>query len=321
MIRPGTIIADKYQLLELVEENEKFFVYKALTVSSEERRAVKILKPSLLKNERLIDRMIGELQNMASLRHESLVRIYDIDVVDKIFYIASEWVDGIPLTTFIDKGRKIPLMRALLIIKRLGFLLEFATKQGIIYRSIKLSNILLTGDFKVKVLGFNLPRSYGVLGDPNLTQNVGVDPDIFFLGVVLYSMLEAKFPIKKRDFIITDIKLLRYLELDCDWKLSDENLEPKLISLVEELIRRSVSREMNERIPDFYNFFQYIDMAFLLLNKPEEHTTAREVVETLREELPAPSSGKILPGLYGKLSFLIYLAAISLLIFAIYLLV
>ncbi|MDD5091187.1 MAG: hypothetical protein PHQ23_09740, partial [Candidatus Wallbacteria bacterium] len=79
MIKPGTIINNRYQLLDLIEESEKLAVYKALTLSGEELRAVKIVRPRLLSNSRVVDRMIAEIQNVASIRHDSMAAVYDVD--------------------------------------------------------------------------------------------------------------------------------------------------------------------------------------------------------------------------------------------------
>lgn len=298
MIKPGIIINNRYQLLDLIEESEKLAVYKALTLSGEELRAVKIVRPRLLSNSRVVDRMIAEIQNVASIRHDSMAAVYDVDYADGMFYIAMEWVEGRVLTDFIDRGLSLPVSRAMGVVKKLAYLLDFAHKQGMKYRSIKLSNIMITEDFRVKVLGFNLPRSTMAVNGVRIGESRGTDPDIFFLGVVLYTLLEGRIPIKKRDFVITDLRLLHYLEIDCDWRLSRPDMEHPVRALTEELIQRSVTRDMPRRIDGFADFLSYLERIGSALCR-DSGTTARSVMETLdlvREEqapaqiVPEPSA-------------------------------
>jgi len=318
-MKPGMIINNKYQLIDLIDENEKQYIFKAIMLRNEQPCAIKIVKNKWLKDERVVSKMIKEIENIATLRHKNLVKIIDVDLYNDIFYIAEEWVNGKRLDYYINKENLLSPEKAILIVKKIAYLLEYAMKNGIKYRSLKISNIMISDNFDVKILSFNLPRRFGIYGK-KLSKNRGTDPDIFFLGVLLYSLLTGVFPIKKRDFIITDIKLMKYLEIDSDWKLDNLNLSEAVKNTLEELIWKSVTRETNSRISGFYDFFTYIDRTFEYLNKERGDTTAWEVIETIKpskEEFWRESDKTVNHDTKysGTLSYALFIAALLLAVY------
>jgi len=200
-VRLGGIIANKYQLLEVIYKTKKYVIFKAINIGNEEELVLKIVKKSYLRDSKKIDNLIKEIQNMALLHHQAITKILDVDYHSGTFYIAQEYVENATqIDDFFSKKQLIPITKTIYIIKKLCYLLDFAYKKGIKYRTIKISNILLKKDFDVKILGFNFPSYYEIFERKKILPNPGIDSDILFLGILLFSLVEGKFPLKKKRY-------------------------------------------------------------------------------------------------------------------------
>jgi formylglycine-generating enzyme required for sulfatase activity/predicted Ser/Thr protein kinase/predicted esterase len=211
VLRPGTLIAGKYRIIEEIGHGGMGVVYKADDIKLKRSVALKFLPPHLIDSPELKERFLVEAQAAAALNHPNICIIHEVGESEKRPYIAMEYVEG---ETLKDKIHKGPLTAgaALEIAIQIAEGLDEAHGKGIIHRDIKSANIMITGKGQAKIMDFGLAkvkegplltREGTTLGtvaymSPEQAQGEAVDhrSDIWSLGVVMYEMLCGALPFK-----------------------------------------------------------------------------------------------------------------------------
>ncbi len=209
VMRPGTVIAGKYRILEEVGHGGMGVVYKAEDVKLKRCVALKFLPPHLMDSPELKERFLVEAQAAAALNHPNICTIHEVGEDEDRPYIAMEYVEG---ETLKDRLRKGPLKpeEAVDIILQVASGLAEAHRKGIIHRDVKSANIMVTAKGRAKVMDFGLAKLRGgssmtksqtTLGtvaymSPEQARGDDLDQrtDIWSLGVVLYELLGGKLP-------------------------------------------------------------------------------------------------------------------------------
>ena len=211
ILKPGTLIAGKYRILEEVGHGGMGVVYKAEDIKLKRSVALKFLPPHLMDSPELKERFLIEAQAAAALSHPNICVIHEIGEAEAQPYIAMEFLEG---ETLRDRIRRGPLKTedALAIGVPVAAGLGEAHRKGIIHRDVKSANIMVTERGQAKVMDFGLAKLRGgssptrtqtTLGtvaymSPEQARGDDLDPrtDVWSLGVVLYEMLTGEQPFK-----------------------------------------------------------------------------------------------------------------------------
>lgn len=207
------MVVGRYAILDRLGSGSMGRVYKAHHLMMDRVVALKIIAPEIATNERVVARFYREMKLVGRLDHPNVVRAYDADQLNKILYIVMEYVRGRSLAqVFRQAPIAPPDMVNYAAQAALG--LAHAHEQGIVHRDVKPSNLLLTDDFKIKVLDLGLGVlmeaddassfatadgiAVGTVDYMSPEQACGRDvdgrSDLFSLGCSMYHMMTGRLP-------------------------------------------------------------------------------------------------------------------------------
>jgi serine/threonine protein kinase/WD40 repeat protein len=237
----GTMIAGKYQLIEVIGEGGMGCVYLARQTEPVQRLvAVKLIRPGM-DSRGVLARFEAERQALAVMDHPNIAKILDGGLHDNRPFFVMELVKGTPITKFCDERRLTPEQRMELFIP-VCQAIQHAHQKGIIHRDIKPSNVLvaLYDERAVpKVIDFGVAKATGpalteesvytafgaIVGTPEYMSpeqaslnNLDIDTrsDVYALGVLLYELLTGTTPVDRKQLgqaaILEVLRIVREVE-------------------------------------------------------------------------------------------------------------
>lgn len=208
MLRIGTFVGDRYEILGKIGSGGMSEVYKAKCHKLNRLVAIKVLKQEFCGNRTFVTRFKVEAQAAAKLTHPNIVAIYDVGDEGDLHYIVMELVEGITLKEYISRKGRLENRETIGIGIQVAQGLEAAHAQSIVHRDIKPQNIIISREGKVKVMDFGIAKA--VTGDTINSEAIGsvhyISPeqarggycdarsDIYSLGITLYEMLTGVVP-------------------------------------------------------------------------------------------------------------------------------
>jgi eukaryotic-like serine/threonine-protein kinase len=174
--------------------------------------AIKILKRGTGTDE-VLRRFRIERQILANLEHPNITRLLDAGTTrDGLPYLVMEFVDGTPITRFVQ-NENADVCRRLKLFLKVCSAVTFAHRNQIIHRDIKPINVLVTPGGEPKLLDFGIAKLLSVQSDDAMTtdaerrltplyaapeQSAGqpatVAAEVYSLGALLYELLTNKPP-------------------------------------------------------------------------------------------------------------------------------
>ncbi|MEM9493204.1 MAG: serine/threonine-protein kinase, partial [Myxococcota bacterium] len=133
--------------------------------------AIKVMRPQLAREARFVDMFTREGQLAVLLRSPSIVRTFEVDMIDARHYIAMEYIGGRDLTQCLrrcqESGQRIPVPHAVYIASRIAEGLSFAhtlcgpdgRELNIVNRDVSPSNVRLSYHGEVKLLDFGIAQA------------------------------------------------------------------------------------------------------------------------------------------------------------------
>jgi len=206
----GTILDNRYELMEIIGVGGTAVVYKAKCHRLNRYVAVKILKDEFATDQEFRRQFHDEAQAVAMMSHPNIVNIYDVSRSGNIEYIVMELIEGITLKEYLSRRGPLSPKEVTIFATQIARALEHAHDHEIIHRDIKPHNILLLRDGTVKVADFGIAHfaeqestySKGeAIGSvhyvsPEQAKGSHVDnrTDLYSLGVVMYEMITGRLP-------------------------------------------------------------------------------------------------------------------------------
>jgi eukaryotic-like serine/threonine-protein kinase len=270
----GTVIDDRYRVLELIGEGGMGRVYLAEHVEIGKRVAVKILHPVYGRMPDLVERFRREARAASRIGHPHIVDVTDSGTTeDDSVYFVMEYLEGVELAHVIEREGALDLSRALQIATQICRALAAAHAVGVIHRDLKPENVFLTAregssDF-VKVLDFGIAKSAETeqartdrlthpgmaMGTPEYMapeQAAGrpadARTDVYAVGAILYEMLTGTAPYSGENFM----EILTKKATQEPPPVSE--LRPGLPEAVVDLVERAMARRPRERPPSMEAF-------------------------------------------------------------------
>lgn len=257
MSEKGRILADRYELKELIGQGGMADVYLAYDDILKREVAVKILRSSLTGDPIYITRFHREARAAAALCHRNIVEIYDVGEEDDLYYIVMEYVCGQTLKELINKRGALHYVEAVDIMKQVVSATALAHSMGIVHRDLKPQNILVTDSGIVKIADFGIAsiqslsqvtQTDTIMGSlhylaPEIARGEKATPqsDIYALGVVFYELLRGDVPFNGESPVNIALKHMR------DEIPSVRAYNPAIPQSVENIIIKATAKNTNNR--------------------------------------------------------------------------
>ena len=148
-----------YRIEELIGRGGMGVVYRAYDLRLKRTVALKLVAPSLARDERFRERFARESELVMSLEHPNVVPIYDAGDVDGRVYLAMRLVDGTDLRSLLRAEGALEPDRAIAICAQIAAALDAAHARGLVHRDVKPSNVLLDSSGHVYLADFGLTRT------------------------------------------------------------------------------------------------------------------------------------------------------------------
>lgn len=257
MSEKGRILAERYELKELIGQGGMADVYLAYDDILKREVAVKILRSSLTGDPIYITRFHREARAAAALCHRNIVEIYDVGEEDDLYYIVMEYVRGQTLKELINKRGALHYVEAVDIMKQVVSATALAHSMGIVHRDLKPQNILVTDSGIVKIADFGIAsiqslsqvtQTDTIMGSlhylaPEIARGEKATPqsDIYALGVVFYELLRGDVPFNGESPVNIALKHMR------DEIPSVRAYNPAIPQSVENIIIKATAKNTNNR--------------------------------------------------------------------------
>jgi len=148
--------------------------------------AIKLLPAKSLGDEHARRRLLREAKVAATLDHQNICPIYEVDVEGDTTFIVMQYVEGESLSSKIDSGQ-IDLGEAIDIAAQIAEALAEAHSRNVVHRDIKPGNVMVTPRGQVKVLDFGLAKLLPQPSEDSRAETLSLLTDIgTIVGTVRY---------------------------------------------------------------------------------------------------------------------------------------
>ena len=276
----GELIAERYEIEELVGTGGMSSVYKARDTLLERNVALKILHEHYTADDEFVERFKREARAVAQLSHPNIVTVIDRGEDGGKQFIVFEYIDGENLKERLVKSGRLPVRDALELALQVARALGFAHEHGLVHRDVKPQNVLLNGDGRAKVTDFGIARTLDVdgvtqtgtvLGTSNYIapeqasgNRVDTQTDVYSLGVVLYELLAGDVPFPGENFVTVALKHVN--EPPPSLLNVRKDVPPRVAAAVDCALEKNPAR----RFPSMEAFAAELEACLLSLDSTEE---------------------------------------------------
>jgi serine/threonine-protein kinase len=261
----GELVADRYELEELVGTGGMSSVFRAHDRMLERKVALKVLHEQYTEDDEYVERFRREARSVAQLSHPNIVSVIDRGEADGRQFIVFEYIDGDNLKAVVDARGPIPVETAVSLAHQIARALAFAHEHGLVHRDVKPQNVLLNGDGSAKVTDFGIARSLDVkhgmtqtgtvLGTSDYIapeqaqgQTVSAQTDVYSLGVVLYELLTGEVPFPGENFVAVAMRHIN------EPPPSSHERRPEVPPRLDAAVQRAMAKDPGDRFPSMDAF-------------------------------------------------------------------
>ena len=294
----GTTLAGKYRVDERLSIGGMGTVYRGTHVLMDKTVAIKVLRPSLAADEKIVARFSREARAASRISHPNALSVTDFGEDENgIVYLVMEYLSGKTLKQVIRDEGPLSLGRTVEIMRQVGDALAAAHAQNVVHRDLKSDNIMLVstaiGDH-AKVLDFGIAKINEPEGDvdsgltaPNLVigtpqymspeqcsqdREIDARTDIYSFGVILYEMLVGHVPFTGDS---PTIVMMKHLQDPVPSVLEERTDLPLAIGRV---VARAMAKLPDNRYQTIHELLEDLmiaaGMSVLKLDAPVQTTTS-----------------------------------------------
>jgi len=156
MLKIGDILGDTYRIEKLLNRGGFGRVWLAFDTILDRDVAIKEL---IEVDETRIDNFVREMQIVANLGHNNIIKIHQAIPQDDNFYLVMEYCQAGSIHDELKNIGRMPYDQAVSTTISICAGLETVHQQGIVHHDIKPANIMVGGDGTVKISDFGIANT------------------------------------------------------------------------------------------------------------------------------------------------------------------
>ena len=220
-IATGTVIGNRYEVLELIGRGAMGLVYLVHDQDLDEKAALKLLPRDLFDSNSAVS-IKEEIRLARRITHRNILRTFDMGNWGEYTYISMEYVAGYDLDQLLKRRGSQDRHIALLMGRQICSAMNAAHEEGVIHLDLKPGNMMVNRQGILKIMDFGLARSNNnpdgksaskdsneqLMGTPRfmapeqfLNEEIDHRTDIYSIGIILYTLLAGSPPFSHKDYM------------------------------------------------------------------------------------------------------------------------
>jgi len=257
-MQEGTLLNNRYQLLEKLGSGGMAVVFRARDSMLERYVAIKVLRTDYTTDVGFQERFRQEARAAANLSHPNIVTVHDFGLDRGYLFIVMEQVPGTDMKSLLRRRGRFNVDEAIPLMVQACAGIGYAHRAGLVHCDVKPHNMLVTPDWRLKVTDFGIARALATIhpdehsdtvwGSPQYfspEQAAGEPPspasDVYSLGVVLYELLTGTPP-----FSGATAQELARKHLD-SLPIPIREFLPEIPSTLEQIVEKVLAKEPSAR--------------------------------------------------------------------------
>ena len=257
--RLAEVTKGRYEIVREIGRGGMAAVFLAHETALDRKVAIKVMRPSFLLDDAMVDRFLREARTMASFQHRNIVTVHAVEAVDDLHFFVMQYIAGQSLAQVLREFGPLPIAAIQSVVHQAAAGLTHAHKVGVIHRDVKPANIMIDGQGNALVTDFGIAKvtdvttsaTVGPMGTPlymSPEQCSGVDTltpasDQYSLGTVAFELLTGKPPFERESAVALALAISK------DEPPSVRSLRPDCPPEIDAAVRRMLAKRPEQRWP------------------------------------------------------------------------
>ena len=262
MEAPPSHVPDGYDLVQRLGAGQTAIVWLARPVGGGQPVALKLPKPEALAQPVLRRMFENEVQITLKLQHANVVRAFDGHPTGEGAFLALEYCEGGTLDLLLLEKGKLPLDKAIALVREVALGLEHAHDRSVLHRDVKPANVFLseagvaklgdfgTGTFSAEMADERVGTAFYMAPEVFAGEAASVRSDVYSLGVLAYEVLSGTRPFLGDSYDALMVAHMTALPRDI------RQQRPDIGKHVSAVVMRAMSRDANRRYQDVRAFLE-----------------------------------------------------------------
>ena len=293
ILQPGTIIADKFTVIEHTGSGsvgDEFYLCEQADLNRKVQ--LKLITKDSGDDDEMVQRFVQGVNLTASLSHPNILPVYEAGSLDDNYYVATAWKDTKQLKEILASSGSFQEKQAIEIILGIIDALNYAWNElTMIHRNITPETILLTSDEKPLIDDFGMAKVTDTQKAADLTmtgftignmeymspeqvrgeRDLDFHSDMYCLGLVFYEMLTGRYPFKASS-------QMEYMQAHVATKqTSAKDVNMRIRQTCSDIVDKMLAKDKSDR------FESWSALAENLRNVMEGRAPGKSVKDAIRE--------------------------------------